>query len=79
MSPCPEGGFHSTEDTNPYETAEDHFDEEDEPKVVSQKVTFLRNTILHTRHFISMVESPQWQLISLQIVATAISLIQIDR
>ena len=63
-SHCPESGFHSEE----YDQSAS-YDAEDEPiKVVSDKIKFLRQTVEHTRHFISMVACPQWQILSLGMV-----------
>lgn len=58
---CPETGFHTDiQDENvSYDT------ENEEIKVVSDKTKFLRKTIQHSRHFISMVNCPQWQLLSI--------------
>ena len=76
---CPEDGFHAEkkqehEDDNPFQE-----EDNDTQKLVPLKIKFLRNTINHTRHFISMIERPQWQLIALEIVASSMILIQSDR
>ena len=60
-SHCPNTGFHNEEieENVSYET------ESETTKVVPDKIKFLRQTVEHTRHFISMVACPQWQLLSL--------------
>ena len=60
---CPETGFHGDEEDKHEEAS--YETENEEKKVASDKIKFLRQTIEHTRHFISMVGCPQWQLLSL--------------
>jgi hypothetical protein len=62
-SHCPDSGFHSDikDETASYE------EDNATIKVVSDKIKFLRQTVEHTRHFISMVACPQWQILSLGI------------
>ena len=69
--PCPEEGFHHENDS-----AEDSIKENDDDycllskndSEVPDKIKFLRETIKHCRHFISMVAVPQWQLLAMEIV-----------
>ena len=63
QSPCPEMGFHNEERKESLSSET----EDETPKIVSDKIKFLRQTVEHTRHFISMVACPQWQLLSLGI------------
>jgi hypothetical protein len=48
-------------------------------KSSSDPISFLRKTIEHSRHFISMVACPQWQLTALEIVANAVLIIKMDQ
>jgi hypothetical protein len=43
------------------------------------QVSLLKKTIEQSRHFISMVECPQWQLTALEIVANAVLIIKLDQ
>ena len=73
---CPEEGFHKEKE----DLAEnDEAAEEDSVKVVPENVKFLRETIKHCRHFISMVANPQWQLFSMEIVSEAMLRIQLEQ
>ncbi len=67
---CPEDGFHHNDkDGNHDSTA---FGDEAEKAPQTERVKFLRETIRHCRHFISMVACPQWQILSMEIVAASI-------
>ena len=59
---CPETGFHRDEDK--MDDASYDTDTENN-KVTTDKIKFLKQTVEHTRHFISMVGCPQWQILSL--------------
>ena len=61
-----------------HQTEVDESEEEDN-RIVPDRVVFLRRTIEHTRHFVSMVNRPQWQLISLQVIADATGVVQMDK
>ena len=69
--PCPDEGFHHENN----DSAEDSIKENDDDCLLSKndsevpdKIKFLRETIKHCRHFISMVAVPQWQLLAMEIV-----------
>ena len=74
LAPCPEEGFHTDEKE---EMA--NYNEDEKPKIVPENVKFLRETIRHCRHFISMVANPQWQLLSMEIVSEAMLRIQLEQ
>lgn len=67
---CPEDGFHSEPCLGEDQEKDQEMDEVEEN--IPENVKFLRETIQHCRHFISMVACPQWQLLSMQIVAESI-------
>lgn len=71
LEQCPEDGFHSQISKEDQEDLNDDATE-DLQNDVPEYVKFLRQTIQHCRHFISMVACPQWQLLSMQIVAESI-------
>ena len=56
-----------------------NYNEDEKPKIVPENVKFLRETIRHCRHFISMVANPQWQLLSMEIVSEAMLRIQLEQ
>ena len=59
---CPETGFHQDDG----DTLDDaSYDNDEVKKGTSDKIKFLKQTVEHTRHFISMVGRPQWQILSL--------------
>lgn len=62
--PCPPEGFHNRE-----RDEVEGVDSDAVPPPPSDRVKSLRDVIDHTRHFISMVECPQWQILALDIVA----------
>ena len=66
---CPQEGFHEPSSD---ENCDDAVPDENDETIVPERVKFLRDTIEHCRHFISMVARPKWQLLSMQIVAEAI-------
>ncbi len=67
---CPETGFHDDKEKEEADTGEEI--SADETKIITERVKFLRETIRHCRHFISMVACPQWQLLSMEVVAASI-------
>ena len=69
----PQEGFHGQE------TEAQAEEETEEERPVPERIKLLKNTIIHTRHFISMVNRPQWQLLSLDIVANAIFLVKLEK
>ena len=71
---CPEEGFHKEK-----EDLAENDEADEEEKVVPENVKFLRETIKHCRHFISMVANPQWQLFSMEIVSEAMLRIQLEQ
>lgn len=74
---CPPEGFHGIKkDENEDETMED---EDEKKKVVPERVQLLRDIISHTRHFISMVKCPRWQILALDIVSRCVLLMEMDR
>ena len=81
MVPCPEEGFHRKEGDG--DSAE--IDEGDDNPLSNQeselpeKIKFLRETIKHCRHFISMVAVPQWQLLAMEIVGISILGLQMEQ
>lgn len=77
-SECPPEGFHSEKKPDA-EDAELMRDNDDPPKVVSERVELLREVIEHSRHFISMVKRPEWQSLALDIVSRCVLLIQMDK
>ena len=74
LIPCPEEGFHDEkfrENDSAEENDDDSLSKNDSPETevaVPDKIKFLRETIKHCRHFISMVAVPQWQLLAMEIV-----------
>lgn len=75
---CPSEGFHDTIKVEERGMKEDE-EEESSRGVVSERVKFLRQTVEHTRHFVSMVACPQWQLLAMEIVANALIVIQMEK
>ena len=73
--PCPEEGFHE----QPQEDHEAMAVQDEKEEIVPEEIKFLRNTIEHSRHFISMVGCPQWQLLAMEIVGEAILLIEMQQ
>ena len=73
--PCPEEGFHDEKfrENDSEENDDDRLSNNDSPETeVPEKIKFLRETIKHCRHFISMVAVPQWQLLAMEIVGISI-------
>jgi len=73
--PCPEEGFHDEKfrENDSEENDDDSLSKNDSPETeVPYKIKFLRETIKHCRHFISMVAVPQWQLLAMEIVGISI-------
>ena len=66
-----------------YQAEEDPDENESEAgdvaKPVPDPIKFLQKTVEHTRHFVSMVACPQWQLTALEIVANAVLIIKMDQ
>ena len=76
---CPEDGFHKSESDIHEDHASSSMEEEDESQQsLPENIKFLRETIQHCRHFISMVARPHWQLLSMEIVGEAILQIQMQ-
>ena len=71
---CPPEGFHKQDQEGSAMAYG-----EDDPKVIPDRIQFLRRVLEHVRHFISMVACPQWQLASLSIVADAVQIIQLEK
>ena len=85
---CPSTGLHSdakvkgSEEEHDGEGKEDLDEppnESEEKKVVPERVQLLRDIISHTRHFISMVKCPRWQILSLDIVSRCVLLMRMER
>ena len=72
---CPEEGFHTEKE----EENEGLMNDEEEVKIVPENVKFLRETIKHCRHFVSMVANPQWQILSMEIISEAMLRIQLEQ
>ena len=48
-------------------------------KTIPDRVKFLKKAIEHSRHFVSMVAHPSWQIASMKIVAYAVKVVQVDQ
>ena len=75
---CPEEGFHN-ESTEKNENDDDYISSHDKESILPEKIKFLRETIKHCRHFISMIAVPQWQLLSMEIVGVSILGLQMEQ
>ena len=76
---CPEGGFHR--DPYPDEMPDPenpNANEPDVPKAVTERIELLRNIVDHSRHFMSMIKRPQWQVLALDIVSRAVVLMRMN-
>ena len=76
---CPPDGFHSEKQDDDREEDEALENDEDRKKIIPERVQLLRDIIGHTRHFISMVKCPRWQILSLDIVSRCVLLMEMDR
>ena len=72
---CPEEGFHTEKE----EENEGLINDDKEVKIVPENVKFLRETIKHCRHFVSMVANPQWQILSMEIISEPMLRIQLEQ
>jgi hypothetical protein len=54
-------------------------EEEEATKESPERVRMLRAVVDHTRHFISMVKRPEWQIVALDIVARCVVLMETDK
>ena len=75
---CPKDGYHKAENDS---NNEDHasMDEMNEPETeIPENIKFLRETIQHCRHFISMIGRPHWQLLSMEIVGESMLQVQMQ-
>lgn len=81
LGKCPSGGFHKGAPTSPVQDADHNTDDaaSDEGAAAPAKPSVMRTVVEHTRHFISMVSRPQWQILAMEIVADALTDMKTDR
>uniref|UniRef100_A0A0K2TTF3 TELO2interacting protein 1 homolog [Ceratitis capitata] n=1 Tax=Lepeophtheirus salmonis TaxID=72036 RepID=A0A0K2TTF3_LEPSM len=58
--------------SEPGEDEDEMGDEEEEGVQISPEQSYLRKCIVHTRHFVSMVRCPRWQILSMEIILSCI-------
>lgn len=81
---CPPQGFHDSkltpenvQVTEEIELGTDLDEGPEEPeKPVSERTELIKEIVDHTRHFISMVKRPEWQIPALEIVGRCAVLLQ---
>ena len=73
---CPDGGFHRSDEGEDGDVVDDV---NVSSKTVPYHVKFLKKAIEHSRHFVSMVAHPSWQITSMKIVAHAVKVVQVDQ
>ena len=77
---CPAEGFHTAKtDEEALDNVNDGDEMAEENKVIPERVQLLRDIISHTRHFISMVKCPKWQILSLDVVSRCVLLMKMER
>ena len=74
---CPEDGFHQPKQGREAEAVDE--DDGAPAKTIPDRVKFLKKAIEHSRHFVSMVAHPSWQIASMKIVAYAVKVVQVDQ
>ncbi len=87
--PCPPEGFHSENrplrdaiaDNEPGMGADDddYYSDEKKPAAPSSAVALARAAMDSTRHFVSMVKRPEWQIVALDVVARCVNILQMNR
>merc|ERR1712051_147177 len=75
---CPKEGYHKAENDSNNEGHQSR-DQVHEPATeIPENIKFLRETIQHCRHFISMIGRPHWQLLSMEIVGESMLQVQMQ-
>ena len=87
--PCPEEGFHSERkglrdaiadgDPGMGEDGEEEGDSKPPPPPTTERTRLLRDVLDRSRHFISMVKRPEWQIVALDIVARSVTLLEMEQ
>ena len=78
MQKCPQGGFHE-EGEKDFPDSSFPEEPEEEKKEICEKILLLKDVLEHTRHFVSMVKCPEWQIVALDIIAKASVMMRLEQ